>query len=129
VRHTHTQREKEWSGRSRERNTVGRVAVGGVWWVRVSYDCEHQKNQLFSLSPVCTRDCRVYTRRTRWKRLFYLVGLVLVIGETRRESVAAASILWVVVCVVVCVLLCVCRKVKNCKPHGALFRFSWREFS
>jgi hypothetical protein len=54
VRHTH--REKEWSGRSRERNTVGRVAVGGVWWVRVSYDCEHQKTN-FSLSPVCTRDC------------------------------------------------------------------------
>jgi hypothetical protein len=76
--------------------------VGGVWWVRVSYDCEHQKTN-FSLSLPCAHAIAVYTRRTRWKRLFYLVGGVLVIGETRRESVAAASILWVVVCVVVCV--------------------------
>jgi hypothetical protein len=53
-----------------------------------------------------------------------LVGRVLVIGETRRESVAAASILWVVVCVVVCVEK---EKIVNRTAH--FFRFSRREFS
>jgi hypothetical protein len=121
-------KNQNWPTGRENGNVAWRIpfAPSGVFvWVpapcvRVSYDCEHQT----FLSLPCAQTIAVCTRRTRWKRFFYLVGGGgLVIGETRRESVAAVSILWVVVCVLLSVCCCLCRKgkIENRTAHFFVF--------
>jgi hypothetical protein len=126
-------KNQNWPTGRENGNVAWRIpfAPSGVFvWVpapcvRVSYDCEHQT----FLSLPCAQTIAVCTRRTRWKRFFYLVGGggVSYRWDAAWVSCCCVDFVGCCLCVVVCVLLSVSKR-KNWKPHGALFRFSWREF-